>query len=179
VVGAPIADKLVVPPAAALSHPIARTSIETPPYRTMDNMVAADLIFSRDRSAAMPGEIGRSRKPSTSLPRWFAPKPSAREIRLRHHGSIPQARSQSACRSALSRRCSTAWWTWSSRMRARSMACPLARESIRRSMPLERSRSSLPRSDRRQRAPHRHGSGQLPRHGHERGAEAGATASGG
>src|SRR6266550_8712548 len=54
VVGAPIADKLVVSSGSRLFL-ADRADVKMKPYRTMDNMVAADLIFSRDRAEPMPG----------------------------------------------------------------------------------------------------------------------------
>jgi len=77
VVGAPLADKLVVSSGNGLFL-ADRADVKMKPYRTMDNMVAADLIFSRDKAEPMPAQIRQSKKPSTSLPRWSAPKPSAR-----------------------------------------------------------------------------------------------------
>jgi len=54
VVGAPLADKLVVSCGNALFL-AERADVKMKPYRTMDNMVAADLIFSREKAAPMPG----------------------------------------------------------------------------------------------------------------------------
>src|SRR2546426_1353109 len=54
VVGAPIADKLVVPSGSRLFL-ADRADVKMKPYRTMDNMAAADLIFPRDRAEPMPG----------------------------------------------------------------------------------------------------------------------------
>src|SRR3989449_4528554 len=54
VVGAPIADKLVVSSGSRLFL-ADRADVKMKPYRTMDNMVAADLVFSKDRAEPMPG----------------------------------------------------------------------------------------------------------------------------
>src|SRR5438309_7129386 len=54
VVGAPMADKLVVSSGSGLFL-VDRADVKMKPYRTMDDMVAADLIFSTDRAEPMPG----------------------------------------------------------------------------------------------------------------------------
>jgi alkylation response protein AidB-like acyl-CoA dehydrogenase len=54
VVGAPLADRLVVSSGDRLFL-ADRADVKLKPYRSMDNMVAADLIFSRDRAEPMPG----------------------------------------------------------------------------------------------------------------------------
>jgi alkylation response protein AidB-like acyl-CoA dehydrogenase len=54
VVGAPMADKLVISSGVRLFL-ADRADVKMKPYRTMDNMVAADLMFSRDRAEPMPG----------------------------------------------------------------------------------------------------------------------------
>src|SRR5204862_1142493 len=53
VVAAPIPDPLVVPSGSRLLL-ADRADLKMNPYRTMDNMVAADLSFSRDRAEPMP-----------------------------------------------------------------------------------------------------------------------------
>ena len=54
VVGAPVADKLVVSSGGGLFL-AARADVRMKPYRGMDNMVAADLVFLRDKAERMPG----------------------------------------------------------------------------------------------------------------------------
>src|SRR5712691_8251936 len=54
VVGAPMADKLVISSGVRLFL-AERADVKMKPYRSMDNMLAADLIFSKDRAEPMPG----------------------------------------------------------------------------------------------------------------------------
>jgi len=77
VVGAPIADKLVISSGVRLFL-ADRADVKMKPYRAMDNMVAADLIFSKDRAEPMPGADRAIEETTDFATRWFAPKPSAR-----------------------------------------------------------------------------------------------------